>query len=133
MVSFTDRRKKMTVEQIKEIAQMAMENGYDFNIDIKGDNTNISVKKPQNQTTYIPQTQDVRDIKITYPDTRYPWGNVWYDSNPPYYYYPTWYYDSNKVTCDSNVSGSNATQWIKTDITTKLSETLKNEVKHNDY
>lgn len=112
----------MTVEQIKEIVQMAMKNGYDFNIEIKGDNTNISVKKPQN----IPQTQD---IKITYPDTRYPWGNVWYDNNP-YYGYPTWYYDS--VTCGPNVSGSNATQWIKTD-TTKLSETLKNEVKHNDY
>ena len=120
----------MTVEQIKEIVQMAMENGYDFNIEIKGDNTNISVKKSQNQITYNPQTQDVKDIKITYPDTRYPWDNVWYY---PYYCYPSWYYDSNKVTCNPTVSGSNATQWIKTDITTKLSETLKNEVKHNDY
>lgn len=116
----------MTVEQIIEIAQMAMKNGYDFSIEIKGDHTGIIVKKSENQTTYIPQTQNVKDIKITYPDTRYPWGNVWYDGNP-YYYYPTWYYDS--VTCGP----SNATQWIKTDITTKLSETLKNEVNHNDY
>jgi len=116
----------MTVEQIQEIVQMAMENGYDFNIEIKGDNTNISVKKSQNQITYIPQTQDVRDIKITYPDTRYPWDNVWYYGDP-YYGYPKWYYDS--VTCGPN----NATQWIKTDTTTGKSEPLKNEVKHNDY
>lgn len=97
----------MTVEQIKEIAQMAMENGYDFNIEIKGDNTNISVKKSQN----LPQTQDIKitypDTKITYPDTRYPWDNVWYYYDP-YYGYPKLYYD--KVTCGTTVSGSNATQ-----------------------